>query len=114
MTWRFLGEREVLGAMRAENYPVKWASPADWAFDDVWEKRKVYVIEGVSKLPQYAYSKRILFIDKEGWVVLYSDIYDHAGELWKIWINDWSFRTKAFPGAPEVYPDERHSCRRSS
>ena len=107
MNWSFLGEREVLGSMHAENYPVKWASPADWAFDDVWEKRKVYVIEGVSKLPQYAYSKRILFIDKEGWVVLYSDIYDRAGELWKIWINDWSFRKVAFPGAPEVYPDER-------
>lgn len=107
MTWRFLGQREVLGAMHAENYPVKWASPADWAFDDVWEKRQVYVIEGVSKLPQYAYSKRILFIDKEGWVVLYSDIYDRAGELWKIWINDWSYRTEAFPGAAEIYPDQR-------
>jgi hypothetical protein len=107
MTWHFLGERELLAAMHAENYPVKWASPADWAFDDVWEKRQVYVIEGVSKLPQYAYSKRIIFIDKEAWVVPYSDIYDRAGELWKIWINNWTFRTKAFPHAPESYPDER-------
>jgi len=107
MTWKFLGERETLGSMHAESYPAKWASPADWAFDDVWEKRRVYVIEGVSKLPQYAYSKRILFIDKEAWVVLYSDIYDRAGELWKIWINEWTYRTQAFPGAPERYPDER-------
>ena len=107
MDWKFLGEREVLAVMHGEHYPVKWYDKADWAFDEVWEKRKVYVIEGVSKLPQYAYSKRIILIDKEAWVVPYSDIYDRAGELWKIWINDWSYRKEAFPGAPEPYPDER-------
>jgi hypothetical protein len=107
MMWTFLGERELLAAMHAEHFPVQWAHPADWAFDDVWEKRQVYVIEGVSRLPQYAYSKRIIFIDKEAWVIPYSDIYDRAGDLWKIWINDWSFRTEAFPGAGERYPDDR-------
>jgi len=105
--WTFLGEREMLAAIHAVNYPVKWADPADWAFDDVWEKRKVYVVQGVSKLPQYAYSKRIILIDKEAWIVPYSDIYDLAGELWKIWVNNWSYRKLAFSGAPEEYPDER-------
>ena len=78
----------------------------DWAFDDVWEKRKVWVVEGVSKLPQYAYSKRVIFIDKETCGVLYSDIYDRSGELWKVWINDFSFR-KSVPGADAIiYDDE--------
>src|SRR5256885_9643380 len=49
------------------------------AFDEGWEKRHVYVIEGISKLPQYAYSKRVLLIDKETWVIPYSDIYDRSG-----------------------------------
>jgi len=31
------------------------------------EKRKVYVMEGISKLPQYTYGKRILYIDAEAW-----------------------------------------------
>jgi hypothetical protein len=106
MEWKFLGEREVLSAMHGEHFPVKWAAaPADWAFDDVWERRRVYVVEGVSKLPQYAYSKRLLFIDKEAWTVPYSDIYDRAGELWKIWINLYSFRTQAPVGGSIVYPD---------
>jgi hypothetical protein len=105
MEWKSLGERDLLGAFHTRNLPVKWDAKVDWAFDDVWEKRRVYVIEGVSKLPQYAYSKRILFIDKESWLVAFSDIYDRAGELWKIWINDWSFRRKAKDGAIE-YPDE--------
>ena len=106
MDWKYLGEKEVLGAVHAEHFPVKWDSKVDWAFDDVWEKRKVYVIEGTSKLPQYAYSKRVLFIDKEYWGITFSDIYDRSGELWKLWINDVSFR-KSVPGNNAiVYEDE--------
>jgi Protein of unknown function (DUF1329) len=106
MDWKYLGEKEVLGPVHAEHFPVKWAPKVDWAFDDVWEKRKVYVIEGTSKLPQYAYSKRVLFIDKEYWGIPFSDIYDRSGELWKIWINDLSFR-KSVPGNNAVvYEDE--------
>jgi len=107
MDFKYLGEREVIGVMHAQHYPVKWDEKVDWAFNDNWEKRKVYAIEGVSKLPQYAYSKRVLFIDKEGWVIPFTDIYDRSGELWKIWINDISFRKKAFDGANAIeYPDE--------
>jgi hypothetical protein len=41
-------------------------------------------------------------------VIPYSDIYDRSGELWKIWINDISFRRKAFDGVNVIeYPDER-------
>ena len=108
MDWKFLGEKTILACMHAQNYPVKWGDgSADFAFDDVWEKRQVYVIEGVSKLPQYAYSKRVIFIDKEGWLVAYSDIYDRAGELWKVWLNMISVKKKPFEGAKvSVYDDE--------
>jgi len=106
MDWRLLGEKEVVGVVHAERYPVKWApGGGSFAFDEVWETRPVYVIEGKSKFPQYAYSKRVLFIDKEAWVVLFSDIYDRGGRLWKVWINDYSFRHQA-PGGKTVYPDE--------
>jgi hypothetical protein len=106
MEWKFLGEKEVLGAFHGENYPVKWNDKVDWAFDDVWEKRKVYVIEGVSKLPQYAYSKRVIYIDKEAWIIPFTDIYDRSGELWKIWINNFSFRKSASAAGAIQYPDE--------
>jgi hypothetical protein len=107
MNWKYLGERDLLGVFHAQHYPVKWNDKVDWAFDDVWEKRRVYVIEGVSKLPQYAYGKRVIFIDKESMLVPFSDIYDRSGELWKIWINDWSFLKKSPTGASAIeYPDE--------
>jgi hypothetical protein len=59
-------------------------------------------------LPQYAFSKRVLFIDKETYTVLYSDVYDRAGRLWKVWINDWraADRASSQPGVT-VYPDEQ-------
>ena len=107
MDWKLLGERDLLAVMHGQHYPVKWDDKVDWAFDEGWEKRHVYVIEGVSKLPQYAYGKRVIFVDKEAWVIPYSDIYDRSGELRKIWINDFSFRHKAFAGANVIeYPDE--------
>jgi hypothetical protein len=106
MDWKFLGEREVISSFHGQHFPVKWNEKVDWAFDDVWEKRKVYVVEGVSKLPQYAYSKRVLFIDKEAWIMPFTDIYDRSGELWKIWINNFSFRKHAEGANVIDYPDE--------
>jgi len=109
MSWRLLGEKEVLGAFHAEHSPVQWCPDrGDFAFCDRWEPRQVYIIEGVSKVPQYAYSKRVLYIDKETYSVLYMDAYDHAGALWKMWINEWRAVDRASdnPGVT-VYPDEQ-------
>jgi len=106
MEWKLIGEKEVLGVVHAEHYPVKWAEgKGSFAFDDVWEKREVWVIEGVSKFPQYAYAKRVIYVDKEAWVVPYADIYDRAGTLWKVWVNDYSFR-KQTPVGKVQYEDE--------
>jgi hypothetical protein len=107
MNYKLLGERAILGIKHARNVPVKWQDPEDWIFDDVWEPRAVWVIEAVSKFPQYAYGKRILFLDKEVWTVSSSDIYDRAGQLWKVWINMHSYKKEAIPGARvSVYPDD--------
>ena len=106
MDWKLLGEREVLAVMHGEHYPVQWDRKVDWAFDERWEKRKVWVVEGVSKLPQYAFSKRVIYIDKESWTIPFSDLYDRSGELWKIWINDYSFRKRAEGSGAIQYADE--------
>ncbi len=100
--WKFLGEKTVLAAMHGQNWPVKYGEGSgDFGFDDTWEKREVYVVESKSKLPQYAYSKRIIFVDKQAWVIPYTDIYDQAGELWKVWVNLYRMRKAPFDGATE-------------
>jgi hypothetical protein len=106
--WKFLGEKDMLGILHGEHYPMKRCQgEADFMMCDSWEKRKMYVVEGVSKLPQYAYGKRVLFIDREAMVVAYSDIYDRNNELWKVWIDDHQFKKQAFPGAPTKYDEEK-------
>jgi hypothetical protein len=35
-----------------------------------------------------------------------SDIYDHNGQLWKVWLNLFSYRKEPFAGAKVVYPDD--------
>ncbi len=109
MEWKYLGERDLLAVRHAERFPVKWADPpADWAFDDVWEKIRVWVVEGTSKVPEYAYSKRVLYIDQDNYVVPYADMYDRGGELWKIWLNDVNYANSPFPGArTAIYPFEQ-------
>lgn len=105
--WKYLGEKEVLGSYHSENFPVKYCpGEGDFIFCDTWEKRKVWVIEGVSKLPQYAYGKRVLFIDQDTYLVAFSDIYDRSGSLWKVWVNQWSFKKRATPSYGAEYPDE--------
>ncbi len=105
--WKFLGEKEILAPFHSEAFPVKYCDGGgDFIFCDSWEKRKVYVVEGVSKLPQYAYGKRLLFVDKETFLIAYSDIFDRSGQLWKVWVNQWSFKKRATPSYGIEYEDE--------
>src|SRR5205085_5633073 len=81
MDWKLLGVKDALAAFHTTAFPVKWAEgAADWAFEGEWEKRPMYVVEGASKLPQYAYSKRVIYVDKDEFVIPYSDMYDRGGQ----------------------------------
>src|ERR1700687_5539664 len=96
--WKYLGEKEILASFHSDGFPVKYCDGGgDFVFCDSWEKRKAYVVEGVPKQPQYAYGKRLLFIDKESYLIAYSDITDRSGQLWKVWVNQFSFRKRATP-----------------
>ncbi|HYC57253.1 MAG TPA: DUF1329 domain-containing protein [Candidatus Binatia bacterium] len=100
MDWKYLGEKTVLGTMHAKKLPVQWAEPSgDFLHDDVWEPRDVWIIQGVSKLPQYAYSKRVIYLDKETYRIPFTDMYDAAGELWKMWVNNYRFAKEPRPGS---------------
>ena len=106
MDWKLLGVKDTLAAFHTSAFPVKWADGAnDWAFDGEWEKRPMYIVEGASKLPQYAYSKRVLYVDKETFAIPYSDMYDRGGQLWKVWVNNFTYRKEAFSGASIKYDE---------
>jgi len=98
--WRYLGETKMLGVMHARRYPSEWCpGRGDFAACDVWEERTVHLVEGEAHLPYDIYSKRVLAIDKEAWVVLATDLYDRDGTRRKVWMNFWSHRPYAGGGA---------------
>jgi hypothetical protein len=106
--WKFIGEKEMLGTFHNTHFPVKWCpGEGDYVHCGEWEKRPTWIVEGVPKMPQYAYGKRILFIDKESYLVSYSDIFDRSMQLWKVWINNFSFAKQAAPGLGTPYPFEQ-------
>ena len=99
-SWKFLGEKTVLGSFHAKSFPVTWQEPSgDFMHASRWEPRKVWVMEGVSKLPQYAYGKRVIYLDQETYRIPFTDIYDRAGELWKVWVNNYMFKPRPYPEA---------------
>ena len=104
--WKYLGEKEVLASFHSEAFPVKYCEGNGFAFCDTWEKRMVYVLEGVPKIPQYAYGKRLLFIDKETYLIPFSDLSDRSGPLWKVWISQFAFKKRATAAYGNEYPDE--------
>lgn len=106
MDWRLVGTRRVLAPMHTSNFPAKWSEgAADFLFDDTWEMRDVYVIEGTSRLPEYAYSRRVIYLDRHSFVIPYTEMYDRKGALWKAWVNQWKLGRKPFPGAVKAVYD---------
>ncbi len=109
MDWRLLGIKTILAAMHTRNFPTRWGrGSADFMFEDTWEPREVYVLEGRSRLPGYAYSRRIVYLDRESFVIAYTEMYDQSGVLWKSWVNKWAIGRRPFPGAVRaVYDHEQ-------
>jgi hypothetical protein len=99
--WKLLGEKPMLASLHGERLPPEpCEKDGGMTFCEVWEKRpSVYVIEGKPKVSNYAYSKRIIFVDKETNFIVYSDLYDQNGELWKVVMQ--SIRTSKRPN-PKV------------
>lgn len=101
-SWRYLGERTILATFHGATIPVKRLEPpADFVHAGTWEPRKVWVVEGTPQFPelsiggqtpvQYAYSRRVLYIDQDTSRVPYSDLYDRAGELSRVWFTSFLF-----------------------
>ncbi len=110
-TFRLLGEKEVLAPMHSGKYGDHsiWCAPADGksgvrAFMPCgipWEKRPVWVVEGLpTAYSQYAFSKRIMYIDKDTLAPATMEAYDQGGELWKLFFNLFDFTKKPYDGYP--------------
>jgi hypothetical protein len=110
-TFRVLAEKEILGVVHSGKYGDRgaWCAPRDGKHGILaalpcvaWEKRRVWVIEGVPTDPPRAYrsSKRIMYIDQDFFAPLVQEIYDQNGELWRILLDAIFYSKKPYAEYP--------------
>jgi hypothetical protein len=111
--WRLLGERPMLGAVNIENVPAP-ACPTDGGGSvcpERWQLRQMFIVEGTprrSRVPEELYSKHVVYVDSEAWVILSHDAYDRKGELFKNFTNWLVYRDRPVPDARiAIYPYKR-------
>jgi hypothetical protein len=110
-TFRLLAEKEILAPVHSGKYGDHsiWCEEPNGGkgartfmpCNIPWEKRPVWVVEGVpTAYSQYAYSKRIMYLDKDFLGMNFSEMYDQGGELWKVWFNIFNYVSKPYEGYP--------------
>jgi len=90
---QLLREQKILSMMdygiAGANFPQNFDMPLGWpkASWGKWELRDTYVID-VRRIPSqasgYCYGKRIMYVDKQFYGILWQDLYDAQMKLWKI------------------------------
>jgi hypothetical protein len=97
--WKLLGFKSMLGSGMGEHLPpVPCTGDGGVTFCENWEiVPKVWVVEGTPKMSGYAYSKRIIFIDASSGFIMYTDLYDHGGQLWKVAVLHGRFDKRPNP-----------------
>ena len=88
----FLGEKTILNLMGfnmpSTGFPDNFDMPLGWPMPSwgKWQLRDVYVLN-VSKLPAFArgycYGKRVMYVDKHFYGLLWEDMYDPQEQPWK-------------------------------
>jgi hypothetical protein len=107
--WKLLGVKPMLASMHGQRLPpAPCKGDGGMTFCEPWEMRPaMYIVEGKPLLPNYAFSKRIIYVDKETNLIPTSDLYDSNGELWKNVQISFRADRKPNPKVDFAYPDVR-------
>jgi len=128
-TWKFVGVQEALVPFTLPNpKPLQhtsqgysfgnlpnfldlgwetkgWKGAAWWPANYSLVKRPVWVIEAKAKDPQYAYSRQVLWIDKDLYLGYYKEAYDKGGRLWRTQVGSVSVGRSADGDFSLAQPD---------
>jgi hypothetical protein len=86
LEYKIIAEREYLflsPQSGCSNYYISSSSKGLERINSKWERRPVYVVELTELDKSYVYSKRILYVDKETFLILYTKNYDQKGRLYR-------------------------------
>jgi hypothetical protein len=104
--WQLLGRKKAMTSFHNRHHPPRWsAKPADFMFDDTWEARDVWVLAARALIPGYNFSLRIIYLDAEAYLIPFSEIYDHNGQLWRGITQQWNIAKQPREGADTTILD---------
>ncbi|MBW1851393.1 MAG: outer membrane lipoprotein-sorting protein [Deltaproteobacteria bacterium] len=90
--FEIIDEREYLLAV-SYNYATSWVDKENgYAVRDLgFMRRPCYVLQMTQLDPNYTYSKRIYYIDKESWAPTFAEFYDQKGRLYRTYNVSFGF-----------------------
>jgi hypothetical protein len=77
--WKYLGEKVILAPGPIKAAEPTWGGRGNWYPLDPWELRRALVVEARPKESHPLYSRRVLYIDVQTEVALYTLTYDRQG-----------------------------------
>ncbi len=95
MNWKLVGRQTMLAPVHsgleagkdARDASFDFASWPHWNPKMQWEPRAVYVLEVTPRLPDYPYSKMVMYVDAETYGIVLKEMHDRKGKLWKVMLN---------------------------
>jgi len=86
-TYSYKGKKELLLARHQDISKIKRIAGQGLANGYTFERCNTYIVEVLSKDPDYIYSKRVWYIDPETYIIHWQEIYDELGRFWKCFIQ---------------------------
>jgi len=83
--WEYVGTAKELAVARSRNTDAVYYGPNGWAMKDDWALRTVDILKQTPKRSNHPYSLKYLHIDRVTGECYYSNAFDKAGKLWKVW-----------------------------
>jgi hypothetical protein len=83
--WEYVGSANLLAVARSRNTDTVYYGPNGWTPLDDWSLRRTDVVRQTPKRDNHPYSTKFLYIDRQSGECYYSNAFDRAGKLWKVW-----------------------------
>ncbi len=83
--WEYVGRKKILAIARSRYAWPYFGGPNGITAIDDWALREVDIVKGTPNWEGHPYSTKIIMFDAQNNIPWYSEAYDRAGKLWKVW-----------------------------
>jgi hypothetical protein len=114
--WQYVGKIRMLAIARSRDLNTHFGGPDGWQEIDDYGLMEMDVVRGTPHRKENPYSAKIVMMSRINTIPYYSEAYDRAGELWKVWkipkvwTEDPWFKAKDKAGAKDTPEGTRMSA----